>query len=505
MRCLECLKNKREVHLSKQKGSTSHLWNHFKSKHPSLFIQLSATSEDSGQVSIKGFVKNGTTTVFDLDEFHKLVVKWAVDEDIPWKGVESKRLQACFSYLNRRAVLPSSTTLVRKLNSLYHETQLQVRALLAAIPGKYSTSCDLWTAPNRIAFLCITAHWIDADWKLRSCIIGFEEVKGRHTSEALITSFTDVLESPDWDLGVDRLFGVTLDNASSNLRFIQLLAERKQWDSGQGFRCLVHVINLVCQTFLETPEVKVVADIVRKISRYEGAQGSAQRMQAWLHCCEKHLPLDTPTRWSTCHDILKIAVELRDTIPTWRRGLPSAKGRADMEITEAQWDKVVLLLDLLEPFARATDIANQMDQPCSFVLPLYNVKYNELMKKAVDLRYNDFAPAIASGLFVLNEYYSYTTDNLTAATVLDPRANMFFFDSYAVRCGYRSSADAEERVRMELAPYLESVEVVDQAVNSDPDDMLGALRLLLGPVMSSSSTSVKTSFLKVKTSCCGGR
>lgn len=237
----------------------------------------------------------------------------------------------------------------------------------------------------------------------------------------------------------------------------------------------------MCNSFLDTPEVKQVCEIVRKISRYVGAQGSAQRMQSWLHVCGKYLPLDSRTRWSSTRDMLKIAVDLRDKIPTWRRGLPSAKDRSDLEITEAQWDKVILLLELLEPFAKATAIANQMEQPISFVLPLYNVMYNELMKKAVDLRYVDFAPAIASGMYVLNEYYGYTTDTLTAATVLDPRANLYFFDTYWQRCGYESVADVEDRVREVLAPYLVSVEAADQAPNSDPDDMLGAPTAVTGP------------------------
>ena len=74
--------------------------------------------------------------------------------------------------------------------------------------GKISFTTDMWSDPNRSPYMAITAHWIEGITentvngpklmlKLRSDLIGFERVPGRHDGEHLAYAFlyvTDNLE-----------------------------------------------------------------------------------------------------------------------------------------------------------------------------------------------------------------------------------------------------------------------------------------------------------------------
>ena len=64
---------------------------------------------------------------------------------------------------------------------------------------------DMWSDPNLTPFMGVTAHWIEAtevqtpagiDYilKLRSDLIGFHRVPGRHMGEHLAVAFLYVLD-----------------------------------------------------------------------------------------------------------------------------------------------------------------------------------------------------------------------------------------------------------------------------------------------------------------------
>lgn len=68
-----------------------------------------------------------------------------------------------------------------------------------AAPGRISFTTDLWTDPNKHAFMAVTAHWLDrqagsGSWYVRSELIGFHRVPYQHTGQHLALAFLQVLE-----------------------------------------------------------------------------------------------------------------------------------------------------------------------------------------------------------------------------------------------------------------------------------------------------------------------
>lgn len=231
------------------------------------------------------------------------------------------------------------------------------------------------------------------------------------------------------------------------------------------------MINLVCNKLMEQDVCAAVAERVRRIARYVSANGSAQRLEAWREVCGKVIPLDTRTRWSSTYEMLLVALQLRDAIAVWRRRIPRATDRDELNITDAEWDEVEMLCDLLKPCAEATSRATQDNVGLSWVLPCYNIMYWSLKTKEQSEIWTAFQPAITAAIAVLDQYYGYTSHATSAATILDPRLNFYFFDRYGGYYGLEDTAAAMAFVRKELQSYLDAVPQSAEAeapVGEDP-------------------------------------
>ena len=101
-------------------------------------------------------------------------------------------------------------------------------------------------------FLCITTHYIDSEWMLNKRIISFKTINTPHNGTNISTLINDEII----DLGIhDKIFTITLDNASNNNVAIQRL--KRFWqindDHAKLFhvRCCAHILNLIVKDGLK--------------------------------------------------------------------------------------------------------------------------------------------------------------------------------------------------------------------------------------------------------------
>ena len=76
---------------------------------------------------------------------------------------------------------------------------------------RVSLTTDSWTSIQRLNYMCITAHFIDDEWKLHKIILSFVLVSS-HKGEYIAKAMENCLL--EW--GLRNVFTVTVDNASSN-------------------------------------------------------------------------------------------------------------------------------------------------------------------------------------------------------------------------------------------------------------------------------------------------
>ncbi|XP_070044912.1 zinc finger BED domain-containing protein RICESLEEPER 2-like [Nicotiana tomentosiformis] len=119
----------------------------------------------------------------------------------------------------------------------------------------------------------------------------------------------------EWKL--DKVFTVTVDNASSNDVTVKELSKQlDMWKtnsmSGKHLhvRCMAHILNLIVQDGLKKIDVSVKR--VRQAVRY--VRSSPQRSLKFRECCahqevecSKILCLDIPTRWNSTYLMLETA------------------------------------------------------------------------------------------------------------------------------------------------------------------------------------------------------
>ena len=122
-------------------------------------------------------------------------------------------------------------------------------------PSWIHYSHDMWTAPNKTAYMAIVAHFIDSDTqRVAKALIALCEFKGTHSGETMASTFLEVLN--EYEI-CESVGFITMDNASPNNEFMRHIA--RQLDPSfdpeiRRIRCFGHVLNLAVQAFLFGPK-----------------------------------------------------------------------------------------------------------------------------------------------------------------------------------------------------------------------------------------------------------
>ena len=108
--------------------------------------------------------------------------------------------------------------------------------------------------------MCLTVHFLDTDWKLNKKILNFFPISN-HRGDAIGKAIEKCLR--DWR--IDRIFTVTVDNASSNDVAIAYLKKKfNQIGTSivQGkylhMKCMAHIVNLIVNEGLKDIRIQLL-------------------------------------------------------------------------------------------------------------------------------------------------------------------------------------------------------------------------------------------------------
>ncbi|KAI8663601.1 Dimer-Tnp-hAT domain-containing protein [Fusarium keratoplasticum] len=174
----------------------------------------------------------------------------------PFTTFESTYLQELFRQLDPDLYtqVPWGRTAAKKdLEDILSLKKAAVKEELDKAITQVHISFDLWTSPNRLAFISIFGHYIDQSNLYQSRLLAFRRQIGSHAGENIAYTIRNVVR--DW--GIDSKLGVSIcDNATSNdvcLRslYTTLDASMTRADTeARRMRCFGHILNLVAQAFL---------------------------------------------------------------------------------------------------------------------------------------------------------------------------------------------------------------------------------------------------------------
>ena len=95
--------------------------------------------------------------------------------------------------------------------------------------------------------MCLTAHWVDSDWKLNKRVLNFCPIPSHKGDE-----LGRVVERCLVDWGIENVFTISVDNVSSNDTMVSYLKKRlNNWngimlrEKHLHMRCIAHIVNLI--------------------------------------------------------------------------------------------------------------------------------------------------------------------------------------------------------------------------------------------------------------------
>nr|KJB27812.1 hypothetical protein B456_005G011200 [Gossypium raimondii] len=293
--------------------------------------------------------RKATPQRFDQETCRKGLAQMIVIDELPFKFVESEGFKKFMFVACSRFHIPSRTTMIRDVYQLYLDERVKIKQLLRSSCSRVCLTTDTWTSLQRVNYLCITAHFIDNDWKLNKKILNFCPISS-HKGEY-----------------IGMLFTVTVDNANSNDVAIGYL--RKKFNPRGGLvqngkylrmRCMAHIVNLIVVEGLK--EMNKSVERVRGAVRY--VRQSPARLQKFKECvvvekieCKKTLCLDVCTRWNSTYLMLDTAQNFERAFERFEE--QDTNFRAELERGEGwpsldDWNNVINLRDFLEHFYEFT-------------------------------------------------------------------------------------------------------------------------------------------------------
>lgn len=150
---------------------------------------------------------------YSVEDYRKTLANMVIIDEMPFRIVEGVGFKRYSKVLQPKFELPSRVTVARDCWQLYIEQKSKLKKVLKN--QRICLTTDTWTSNWNLNYMCLTAHWIDDEWRLQKRILNFCSVAD-HKGETL----WKIVEECLLDWGIDRLFTITVDNASSNDRLI---------------------------------------------------------------------------------------------------------------------------------------------------------------------------------------------------------------------------------------------------------------------------------------------
>ncbi|MBW0482652.1 hypothetical protein O181_022367 [Austropuccinia psidii MF-1] len=384
------------------------------------------------------------------------LVYFVADSDLPLSISESRPFQALLELCHPgvQNILVRRTALTAHVSNVFFFHQQHLREILSPTSTAISFTTDVWTSPNVIAFMGVTAHVMSSDFKLTSILIGLHPIEGPHSGAALAEIFMKVLGIYNLK---SSIICITTDNASVNSRMASEIQDELPGFCAdqQAIGCMAHTIHLAAQDGLKalgaTPDTNdshglmsitnITNDpdglhlnynsIVSRISRLATyLNQSPQRREKFITTV--HLVYDdsrptkavtllshVSTRWNSTYEMLNRAWTLKDAY----HHFCSTLNLQSYQLSAIEWEKVKVMIDFLHPLHEATHIICGSKYPTiNHALPLYILLIKRIQQACQQYDVAQIEPAAEAMINKLTKYLRILLlkTPIICSTILDP-------------------------------------------------------------------------------------
>ncbi|KAK2639889.1 hypothetical protein Ddye_027684 [Dipteronia dyeriana] len=270
------------------------------------------------QPTMSGFEITLGVSKFDQLRCRRVLAEMLILDELPFKFVENRGFQRFCFELCPLFDLPSRRTIVRDLYQLYIDEKIKLKEYFNRSKVRVCLTTDTWTSIQNINYMVVTAHFIDYDWPLQKRILSFSQIVDQKGD-----SIGKCIENVLLEWGIDKVFTITVDNATANTTAIGYeIRKLNSWqDDGAVLggkylhvRCCAHILNLIVSDGLKDLHDSIVA--IRNALKY--VKSSPSRLDRFKKAVAHEkigtkglVVLDVPTRWNSTYLMLESAVKLR--------------------------------------------------------------------------------------------------------------------------------------------------------------------------------------------------
>ena len=217
----------------------------------------------------------------------------------------------------------SRQTTIRDMVKYFSEKKAKlVESLSSCAVNCVCLTSDIWSGNAKEDYLSVVAHYVNSDWQLEKRVLGLVLIDVSHSGQNIADRVAFVLS--EYGL-TEKVFAVTLDNASSNASAMRLLRsllskylgfevndDPNETDDAQSTvstvnsmflhqRYACHIINLIVKEALEY--LKPLIETFRTAISF--LNSSNQRIAAYKSYCiatgirPRKFQLDMEVRWNS--------------------------------------------------------------------------------------------------------------------------------------------------------------------------------------------------------------
>ncbi|KAL5811129.1 hypothetical protein ACOSQ3_027865 [Xanthoceras sorbifolium] len=439
------------------------------------------------QTTMDGYGVTGSvnTYSFNKDECRRALAEMIIIDELPFRFVENRGFRRFCSLLCPTFEVPSRRTIVRDLYKLYIDEKAILKKRLRESKVRVSLTTDTWTSIQNINYMVVTAHFIDSDWQLQKRILSFTQI-GDHKGDSIGRSIENILL--EW--GIERVFTITVDNATANTTAVQYLIRKlNSWHVdgtvlGGRFlhvRCCAHILNLIVNDGLRDMDHSVLS--IRNAVKY--VKSSPSRLEKFKKCVAHEkiedkglVVLDVPTRWNSTYLMLFSAVKFRKAFErleeedghymTYFCENENGKQRVGPP-SAVHWDNAKVFIRFLETFY---DITLDFSASLHVTSNAYVVGWSTILNQLRSLSVDNDQLVIAMATSMQQKFDKYwgsldkTNNLLIIACLLDPRYKLGYI---LFRFQHFYGAEIGRSMTTRVRQLLEELYIFYRSSNSNVD------------------------------------
>ena len=334
-------------------------------------VTMPKTLTPTKQATLEGFMQS--KKLYDINDKRALAISERIARMIaldlqPFSIVEDRGFKELVLYFDPRYTMPSrkyfSETVIP---GMYDRCRARVQDMITD-QDFLSVTSDIWTSRAKDAYISLTGHFINKDWRRVSILLGVREFNDRHTGVNISQIMKQMMA--EWDIEF-KILACTRDNGSNMVAALDML-------DIMAIPCIAHTLQLVINDGIF--KIKSVQDLIstaRKMVSYFNhsvvAANCLTNMQKKLGCPEHCLVQDIETRWNSTFYMLERLIEQRQAL-----SVTNAELNLKTELTHAQWTLAEKVVNVLGPIEEATRECSKESASASLVIPVISAIHNKL-------------------------------------------------------------------------------------------------------------------------------